>query len=91
MEVFMIIVRCDKVKNRLYLTASGFMIDEDVKRGAEEIKKAQLFAAQNGMGRAVRVIKNVLVSIQTKRTSEGKYDVITAGSIEEAEEILDKK
>lgn len=87
----MIVVRCDKAKNRLYVTASGFMPDEDVKKGAEEIKRAQLFAAQNGMGRAVRVVKNVLASIQTKRTSEGKYNVTTASSIEETEEIPDKK
>lgn len=62
-------------------------------KGAEELLRAMIFLKERGMGRPIRVMQNptetTLGSHQmTRKSKEAGYDVNTAASVEEAEEML---
>jgi hypothetical protein len=116
-------VRADRVKNRLYITFTGFFADEimaeacakveseskllkpgfsvitDITKckpatpkGAVTIHETQEYLARHGVGRVIRVTSpdNVIIKHQFQTRSEGLYRADTAGSVAEAEKILDK-
>ena len=78
----------------------GFTIITDIREfspmtpeTAEHIQRAQLFAFQHGAKKTVRIVKNVISSMQFNRTQKqagAAYDVLTAHSVEEAERLLDR-
>jgi len=109
-------IEADKARNLLILHLEGFMSDDELKKGAEEvmrksdtlkdgfvvindiskmkpasqggaeeIKKAQQYVVQRGMGRIIRVTSDPISSMQFNRTSKSVgYIAETAGSMEEA-------
>lgn len=62
-------------------------------KGAEEIKRAQIFIKQNGVKRVIRVVgEAVLAQAQFDRQSKGAgYSADTAATLADAERILDGK
>ncbi len=89
----------NEVTRQSMLLTPGFDILTDISEfspvspeAAEEVKRAQGMLFRRGAKRVVRVVKNVLSSMQFKRTQKeagAKYEVLTAASVEEAEQMLD--
>ncbi len=89
----------DQVIEGIKKLKPGFDIINDISefrpatpQGAEEMKRAQLFAKSAGVGRVIRIVKSaVLGQMQfTRKSKEAGYAGETAASIREAEEMLDR-
>ncbi len=79
----------DLVKSKL---KPGFMVINDIAKmkpasqeGTEHIKKAQMFVAQNGVARIIRVTDNPISKMQMSRTAKSAgYIAEEAKTMEEA-------
>lgn len=75
----------------------GFTIINDISKlkpaspaGAAEIKRAQAFVLENGVGRIIRVTKNPISKMQLTRTSgEVGYEAFETRSLDEAYKLIE--
>ena len=78
--------------------SSGYFIINDISRmkpaspaGAAEIKRAQSYVINNGVGKIIRVTRNPITKIQLNRTSiEVGYEAFEVRSLEEAYQLIEK-
>jgi len=87
----------DLTINEINKLKPGFSIINDISsfkpataKGAEEIKRAQVYASAKGVSRIIRVVKQShLGAMQFSRTAkDAGYDNEIASSVEEAERML---
>lgn len=113
-------IEADVESNLLVLHLEGFMSDEELKKGSQEvidcvdqlkpgfivindianmkpasqvgtehIKKAQMYVAQNGVGRIIRVTDNPISKMQMSRTAKSAgYIADEAKTMEEAMKMV---
>jgi hypothetical protein len=62
-------------------------------KGAEEIKRAQLFIKQHGVKRVIRIVGDAVITQAqfSRQEKEVGYNADTAATLAEAEKILDGK
>jgi len=89
----------DKVIDQAKKLKPGFGVINDIStfkpgtpKAAEEIKRAQLFLKNNGVGHVVRIVgKSVIAAMQLNHMGkEAGYEADVVSSREEAEAYLDK-
>jgi len=76
---------------------AGFSVINDIStfkpttsEGLEEVKRAQAFLKQHGVGRVIRILDapSLSASQMQRKSAEVGYKADTAGTIEEAERLL---